>query len=143
MKGVDLHTLLDELNERCAPAAEPDPPQPAAARIESSERPELPAVSQELVGMALRSCYDPEIPVNIVDLGLVRNVRIDGGIVGVRMTLTAPGCPMGQSIIDDVQQTVSAVPGVRDVQVDLVFDPPWTPSAMTDEARRQLGMMTA
>lgn len=91
----------------------------------------------------LRTCFDPEIPVNIVDLGLIYGLQIDdadaGKLVKVTMTLTAPGCGMGQVLKDDVESKVRALPGVIDASVDLTFDPPWDPSRMTEEAQLELG----
>ncbi|MDX8408652.1 MAG: putative Fe-S cluster assembly protein SufT [Mariprofundales bacterium] len=94
---------------------------------------------------ALKTCYDPEIPVNIVDLGLVYDIHVvdddDGNIiVEITMTLTAPGCGMGPFIIEDVRSKVLALPGVHDVHVELVFDPPWDRAMMSDMAKLQLGM---
>ncbi|MCB9676801.1 MAG: putative Fe-S cluster assembly protein SufT [Alphaproteobacteria bacterium] len=102
-------------------------------------------VDEELVWGRLRQCFDPEIPVNIVDLGLVYRLAIEDLEEGkksvmVEMTLTAPGCGMGQVLADDVEATVRAIPGVEQVQVDVVFDPPWSPDLMTEEARLELGM---
>ncbi len=93
---------------------------------------------------ALRSVYDPEIPVNVVDLGLIYGVDIrkENGKnhVYIRMTLTAPGCGMGPSIAEDVKRRVEAVPNVDGVDVELVFDPPWSSDRMSDEAKLELGM---
>lgn len=91
---------------------------------------------------ACRSVYDPEIPVNIYDLGLIYTVEIEGeGMVKVIMTLTAPGCPVAGEMPGWVQDAVSAIPGVQDVDVDMVFDPPWGMDMMSDEARLELGFM--
>jgi probable FeS assembly SUF system protein SufT len=92
------------------------------------------------VDAALRSVYDPEIPVNLLDLGLIYGVEIDGDVVRIRMTLTAPGCGMGPVLVDDVEYRVGMVPGVREVEVDLVFDPPWSREMMTEEAQLELGV---
>ncbi|MBI3579665.1 MAG: DUF59 domain-containing protein [Ignavibacteriales bacterium] len=94
---------------------------------------------------ALRECYDPEIPVNIVDLGLVYDVKIEEEIpneanVYIRMTLTAPGCGMGPMIAADVKRRVQNVPGVSNVRVDLVFEPTWNPSMMTEAAKLMLNI---
>lgn len=100
---------------------------------------------EPLIWDTLRTCYDPEIPVNIVDLGLIYGLAVepgpggDGQIVKVTMTLTAPGCGMGQVLKDDVEHKVRAVPGVVDAQVELTFDPPWGPDRMTEEAQLELG----
>jgi len=98
-------------------------------------------VTKEQVYEALQECYDPEIPVNIVDLGLVYDVEIDGGKVAVKMTLTAPGCGMGTMIAADAKQRIIAVEGVEDASVDLVWDPPWNPSMIKDEAKQRLGIV--
>ncbi len=89
---------------------------------------------------ALASVYDPEIPVNIVDLGLIYGVDIDGDVVRVTMTLTAPGCGMGPVLVDDVKRRIGQVPNVARVEVDLVFDPPWSRDMMTEEAQLELGV---
>lgn len=91
---------------------------------------------------ALKDIYDPEIPVNIYDLGLIYGVEIDadGGAV-VTMTLTTPHCPVAESMPGEVELRVGAVPGVRDAEVNLVWDPPWDPAKMSDEARLELGML--
>ena len=98
----------------------------------------------EQVWDQLRLIYDPEIPVNIVDLGLVYDCQVaaaDGGdrTVTITMTLTAPGCGMGQVLADDVETRVKAVPGVSQAVVDLVFDPPWSPERMSEAAQLELG----
>jgi len=96
--------------------------------------------TKEEVLEALKSCYDPEIPVNIVDLGLVYEVRIDGGTIGVEMTLTARGCGMGEMIAAQAQDALRAIPGVSDARVELVFDPPWSPERISPEGRKSLGI---
>ena len=97
-------------------------------------------ITKEQVYEALQECYDPEIPVNIVDLGLVYDVEIDGGKVAVKMTLTAPGCGMGTMIAADAKQRIMTLEGVEDATVDLVWDPPWNPSMINEEAKQRLGM---
>ena len=91
---------------------------------------------------ALKDIFDPEIPVNIYDLGLIYGVDVaeDGGVV-VNMTLTTPHCPVAESMPGEVELRVGAVPGVRDAEVNLVWDPPWDPAKMSDEARLELGML--
>jgi metal-sulfur cluster biosynthetic enzyme len=98
-------------------------------------------VTKEQVYEALQECYDPEIPVNIVDLGLIYDVEINGGNVAVKMTLTAPGCGMGTMIAADARQRIMALQDVEDATVDLVWDPPWNPSMITDEAKQRLGIV--
>ena len=91
---------------------------------------------------ALRTCFDPEIPVNIYELGLVYDVRVDSaGLVTITMTLTSPHCPAAQSMPAEIESKVKSVPGVTEVKIDLVWDPPWDPSKMSDAAKLQLGMM--
>ena len=102
---------------------------------------ELQQITQDIVG-ALKTVYDPEIPVNIYDLGLIYTIDIDAeNMVKITMTLTAPGCPVAGEMPGWVQDSVGAVPGVKDVDVDMVFDPPWGMDMMTDEARLELGFM--
>jgi probable FeS assembly SUF system protein SufT len=105
-----------------------------------------PEKLEEMVWDALKTCYDPEIPVNIVDLGLVYLCELnesDGGgkKVSIKMTLTAPGCGMGPVLAGDVRSKIMALPGVRDAEVEVVFDPVWDRSMMSEAARLQLGMM--
>ncbi|KUR78215.1 SUF system Fe-S cluster assembly protein [Novosphingobium sp. FSW06-99] len=96
----------------------------------------------EGVVTALREIYDPEIPVNIYDLGLIYGVDIDDQAhATVTMTLTTPHCPVAESMPAEVELRVSAVPGVRDAEVNLVWDPPWDPAKMSDEAKLELGML--
>jgi FeS assembly SUF system protein len=95
----------------------------------------------EAVIDALRSIFDPEIPVNIYDLGLVYAVEIDEGHVIVTMTLTTPHCPVAESMPGEVEMRVSTVPGVATAEVNLVWDPPWDPGKMSDEAKLELGML--
>ena len=91
---------------------------------------------------ALKEIFDPEIPVNIYDLGLIYGVDVsDEGHVVVTMTLTTPHCPVAESMPSEVELRVCAVPGVRDAEVNLVWDPPWDPQKMSDEAKLELGML--
>jgi len=106
------------------------------------------ALTQDDVIAALKECYDPEIPVNIVDLGLIYEVRIkpsqpagDGGEeVEVEMTLTAPGCPSSGQISEEVKQRLQRMPGVGSATVNIVWYPQWTPERLSPEARKQLGI---
>ncbi|GGD60474.1 SUF system Fe-S cluster assembly protein [Croceicoccus mobilis] len=96
----------------------------------------------ESVITALKEIYDPEIPVNIYDLGLIYGVDIDdSGHANVTMTLTTPHCPVAESMPGEVELRVGAVPGVGDAEVNLVWDPPWDPGKMSDEAKLELGML--
>ncbi len=91
---------------------------------------------------ALRTCFDPEIPVNIYDLGLIYGLNVDeAGDVSIQMTLTAPGCPVAGSLPGDVQRKVEAVEGVKSAKVELVWDPPWDRDRLSPAALIQLGMM--
>jgi len=113
--------------------------------------PEVPenATDQDIEAVIwnqLRTCYDPEIPVNIVDLGLIYRCKVQPlgnghRSVEVDMTLTAPGCGMGEILVQDAQEKIGVIPTVADVRVQLVFDPPWNQSMMSDEARLQTGLM--
>ena len=101
--------------------------------------------SEELVWEQLRTCYDPEIPVNIVDLGLIYDLskkgnKKDGYNLKIKMTLTAPGCGMGPSIAQDVESKVMALPGIKDILVEIVWDPVWDRSMMSEDAKLKLGM---
>jgi probable FeS assembly SUF system protein SufT len=101
-------------------------------------------LEEKLVWDSLRNVYDPEIPVNIVELGLVYDLKIvpaqgGGNRVEVKMTLTAPGCGMGPVIANDAKTRIEAVPGVDEADVEVVFEPPWSPAMMTEAARLELG----
>ena len=97
-------------------------------------------VSAAHVEQALRSVYDPEIPVNLMDLGLIYDVAVVESVVHITMTLTAPGCGMGPVLVDDVKYRIAKVPGVTAVEVELVFDPPWGREMMSEDAQLELGM---
>jgi FeS assembly SUF system protein len=98
--------------------------------------------SYEAVIDALKEIYDPEIPVNIYDLGLIYDVAVSPeGDAKVVMTLTTPHCPVAESMPGEVELRVSSVPGIRDAEVELVWDPPWDPQKMSDEAKLELGML--
>jgi probable FeS assembly SUF system protein SufT len=101
---------------------------------------------ETVIWQQLKTCYDPEIPINIVDLGLIYRCDITTmpngqRSVNVDMTLTAPGCGMGEILVQDAQEKIAIIPTVADVMVELVFDPPWNQSMMSDEARLQTGLM--
>jgi probable FeS assembly SUF system protein SufT len=100
--------------------------------------------SEEKVWEAMRGCYDPEIPVNIVDLGLIYDLKIEDGDsgkqVGVKMTLTAQGCGMGPVIADDAKQRILALSEVESAEVDIVWDPPWNPRMISEEGKKVLGL---
>jgi probable FeS assembly SUF system protein SufT len=117
----------------------------------ASKAPEIPPGASEediknVIWQQLKTCYDPEIPVNIVDLGLVYECDVSRNEdatrnVEIKMTLTAPGCGMGEVLVQDVRDKVQLVPTVARANVELVFDPPWNQTMMSDEARLQTGMM--
>lgn len=103
-------------------------------------------VDEEIIWEQLRTCYDPEIPVNIVELGLIYRCEVisvspTSNRVEIDMTLTAPGCGMGPVLVSDVYKKIAAVPNVTDLHVELVFDPPWDQARMTEAARLQLGLL--
>ena len=97
-------------------------------------------IEETLIYEALHDVYDPEIPVNIVDLGLVYDLVITGDAVDITMTLTAIGCPVAGEVMADVQAHVLTVPGVKACRVELSFDPPWTPDLMSEDAKWELGI---
>lgn len=97
-------------------------------------------LSENLVYQALRNCRDPEIPVNIVDLGLIYDVRIVEDLVQVKMTLTTQGCGMGGYISQEAEERIRALPGVRAANVEIVWDPPWDPTMISQEGKKTLGL---
>ncbi|MDE2005846.1 MAG: SUF system Fe-S cluster assembly protein [Rhodospirillales bacterium] len=124
---------------RRRPAVNDLTPAPHGAWTPSGETPPKP--SESAVMDAIATVYDPEIPVNIFELGLIYAIEIgDDAKVRVEMTLTAPACPSAQELPEQVRDAVMAIPGVADVTVDTVWDPPWDPSRMSEEARLQLNM---
>jgi FeS assembly SUF system protein len=101
-----------------------------------------PEAIKSQVVTALKTCYDPEIPVNIYELGLIYNVDVDSSnAVHIKMTLTSPACPVAGSLPPEVETKVKAIPGVKEAKVEVVWDPPWKPEMMTDAAKLQLGML--
>ncbi len=165
----NLHTLPDAPDADDEPAAAPaDPSARAAARMTSPDteppraivpaQPTAPApatthdpitrdplktlkLKPKLIE-ALSTVYDPEIPVNIYELGLIYDVDVDAeGLVGIRMTLTSPGCPAAQSLPNEVKAKAKSVPGVSDAWVDVVWDPQWDMNKMSDAAKLQLGLL--
>ena len=102
---------------------------------------EATEVTMERVREALRDVYDPEIPVNIVDLGLIYELQVnENSEVFIKMTLTAPGCGMGPYIAQQAEWAVAEIEGVKDVQVEMAFDPPWTPDLITEEGKALIGL---
>jgi len=122
-----------------APSLPPTPPTRSAEAPSAEKAPARPEV-EEKIREALRNIYDPEIPMNIIDLGLIYGMEWDtsGGLT-VRMTLTSPGCPVVEQFTQEVAATVRSASGVENVKVDVVWEPPWGPDKMTDFARRQFG----
>ena len=113
----------------------------AAAFLEKPAVPKHGSLEDDIV-LALRQVYDPEIPVNVYDLGLIYDIQADAdGQVFIKMTLTAPNCPIADDVVAQVREAVADVPGVRDVQVDLVFEPEWTTERMSEEAKLELGLL--
>jgi probable FeS assembly SUF system protein SufT len=141
---VVIHGNMARIDARDADALGQAPP--AAPAAEPAAAADNTAVTEEQVLEKLRTCYDPEIPVNIVDLGLVYDLQIQpmpggGNRVEIKMTLTAPGCGMGPVLQQDVESKVSAIPGVKEAGVFLVWDPPWSREMLSEAARLELGMM--
>ncbi len=97
-------------------------------------------VTEDVIVEALREVYDPELHYNIYDLGLVYDVTVDDGKIGVLMTLTTPACPIGPMVTEQLQETIRLIPGVKDVDIQWTFDPPWHPDMMSEEARADLGI---
>lgn len=134
LESRDADALGKQAASDPQPQTAPDPASPPKA------------LDEKLVWDQLRTCYDPEIPVNIVDLGLIYDLHLapapDGLCqVDVKMTLTAPGCSMGGVIAHEAETKIRALPGVSDVRVELVWDPPWNQAMLTEAARLQLGLM--
>jgi FeS assembly SUF system protein len=126
----------DKHRQRLSLPLNEDKPSPTSAPPLDAD-----AMLEEKVIAALCTCYDPEIPVNIYELGLIYALQVDpAGEVSIRMTLTSPACPVAGALPADVQSKVQAVPGVTSAKVELVWDPPWEMSRMSEEARLQLGL---
>lgn len=139
---VNVNGNLVQIAAQNADAIGFDTPPPLTPKPGTEDNGE---VDEDLVWQQLRTCYDPEIPVNMVDLGLIYSCNVkkseDGhNSVDILMTLTAPGCGMGDFLASDVKQKVAMVPNVNEVNVELTFDPPWSHDMMTDAAKLQTGM---
>ncbi len=135
---------MTENSTSCAPAAPEGPTAHSEPQVDGQESAipadELQRLTDDMIA-ALKTVYDPEIPVDIFELGLIYKIDVDDDRnVTVDMTLTAPGCPVAGEMPGWVENAVASVEGVQDVKVNLVFDPPWDPSRMSDEARVALNM---
>jgi probable FeS assembly SUF system protein SufT len=140
-QSAGLFRVLAEDADSLGKVHQPDTA-PKNGSDHQSDRP----LNEDDVWTQLKTCYDPEIPVNIVDLGLIYSLEIKpqeggGNLVEVKMTLTAPGCGMGPSIASDAQRKILTVPGVTDAQVDVVWDPPWSADRISPEGKSKLGMV--
>lgn len=138
--------MLARIDGRDADALGLQPAASAKAPAGGESPGEAGVVSEDAIWDQMRNCYDPEIPVNIVDLGLIYDCQVkpageSGYRVEVKMTLTAPGCGMGQVLADDVRSRILGVPGVAEADVQIVWEPQWNQSMMSDAARLQLGLM--
>lgn len=123
------------------PPPAPEPPEPSTETAGFVRDQQKTAELEPGILDAIRTVYDPEIPVNILELGLIYDVAVDAaGVAAIRMTLTAPGCPAAQSLPVEVAHKVKAVPGVSDAKVDVVWEPAWTKDRMSEAARLQLGL---
>ena len=134
-------TTDDEANE--APMSEPNHDEAAApaATPEAASGPRSPEDLHDDVVMMLKTCYDPEIPVDIYELGLIYTIEVrEANAVYIEMTLTSPMCPVAETLPPEVEAKIRTVPGVSGVQLDLVWDPPWSPDLMSEAARLTLNM---
>ena len=129
--GKDLEA--PELNTSETPANE------AAGNTPSAGSPEGEVTENKILEV-LSNVYDPEIPIDIVNLGLIYGIEIDGGNVRISMTMTAPGCPASTQIAGESKILVGEIPGVENVEIELVWDPPWDPSKMSEEAQDSMGI---
>jgi metal-sulfur cluster biosynthetic enzyme len=97
-------------------------------------------LDQEVIYESLKQIYDPEVGINIVDMGLIYSLDIEGSKVGITMTLTSPGCPAGPQILGQVDSALKALEGIEDVDIQVVWSPPWSPDMLSEDARDQLGI---
>jgi len=98
-------------------------------------------ITRDQVIDVLKTCFDPEIPVNIWDLGLIYDITITGDVVNIKMTLTAVGCSLGPQLVAEIESKLLGVDGVEDAKIDMVWNPPWTPERLTDDGRLSLQAM--
>ena len=97
-------------------------------------------LTKDVIYESLKTVFDPEIPINVVDLGLIYDVQVNKGDIYVQMTLTAPGCGMGPYIAQQAEWAIQDIEGVDEVEIEMVFDPPWSPDLISEEAKAQLGL---
>jgi len=124
-------------------AAKEDTPKQSSAETQNDENSSVSGVevTEEKVLEVLSEVYDPEIPIDIVNLGLIYGIDIEGGKVLISMTMTAPGCPASTQIAGESKLMVEEIPGVESVEIDIVWDPPWDPGKMSEEAQQSMGMI--
>jgi len=135
---LDTNRLNPSAESASTPAGPETPSTPPAPELLSPDQ--IQEIEKKAVDV-LQTCYDPEIPVNIYELGLIYNVDVQPtGLVHVRMTLTSPACPAAGSLPPEVRWKVQEIPGVKDAKVEIVWDPPWTKERMSEAARLQLGI---
>ena len=139
-KDDEAAKLSDEAR-RAAESLDAPEPEPAHVHDEASASVDPEQLRANVIA-ALRTIFDPEVPVNIYDLGLIYELDLDGdGRVDIRMTLTTPGCPVAASFPQTVEQRLYEVPGVNEVRVELVWDPPWTMDRLSEDTKLQLGLL--
>jgi FeS assembly SUF system protein len=132
------HPAPEQAPKNPTPASPPSSATGSEVTLSPQQREDI----QEQVQSALRTCFDPEIPVNIYELGLIYGIDVEAsGVVTVRMTLTSPACPAAGSLPPEVQAKASCIAGVTSARVEVVWDPPWTPERMSEAAKLQLGML--
>ncbi len=145
MKHVNLDPLLEKKKEEIMRKFQEndslDSPAPPAPDLIDAPSGVSVEVLRERVVSALKTIFDPEIPVNIYDLGLIYHIDINNGFAAVGMTLTSPGCPVAQTFPGMVESAVRMVPGITGAAVDLVWDPPWTQELISEAARLELGLI--
>jgi FeS assembly SUF system protein len=138
---LEGNTATGTAEADAAPPVQPAAPSDVLSKQSESSSCSLSPLEQKVIDEALKKCFDPEIPVNIWELGLIYSVSVSPeGAADVKMTLTAPACPVAGSLPGEVETKIKAVPGITDAKVELVWDPPWTAGMMSRVARVMLGM---
>ncbi|MEZ4288450.1 MAG: DUF59 domain-containing protein [Polyangiales bacterium] len=139
-RSTSDRVFLPQLGRKPAPS---QPPDGAYGKIDASHRASgNPSTTKNEIIEAIKTVYDPEIPVNVFDLGLIYNIEVsETGHAEVEMTLTAPACPVAGAIVQEIADKIAAVQGVTTSHVNLVWDPPWTQDRMTEEAKLELGLL--